>query len=59
MLICGISRPSRLQLYGIDYRTAVDFERYNSSGWTYSASEQILLLKMVHRNQVEHIRIFY
>ncbi|MDR1985766.1 MAG: hypothetical protein LBP88_02190 [Treponema sp.] len=59
MLICGISRPSRLQLYGIDYRTAADFERYNSSGWAYSASEQTLLLKMVHRNQVEHIRIFY
>jgi hypothetical protein len=59
MLICGISRPSRLQIYDIDYRTAPDFERYNSSGWAYSASEQTLLLKMRHRNQVEHIRIFY
>ncbi|MHB9292259.1 hypothetical protein Holit_01355 [Hollandina sp. SP2] len=59
MLICGISRPNRLQIHDIDYRTAPDFERYNSSGWAYSASEQTLLLKMRHRNQIEHIRIFY
>lgn len=59
LLICGISRPSRVQIHDIDYRTAPDFERYNSSGWVYSASEQTLLLKMRHRNLVEHIRIFY
>lgn len=59
MLIRGISRPSRLQIYDMDYRTDPDFERYNSSGWAYSASEQTLLIKMRHRNQVEHIRIFY
>lgn len=59
MLIRGISRPSRVQIYDMDYRTAPDFERYNSSGWSYSASEQTLLLKMRHRNLVEHIRIFY
>ncbi|MDR2798857.1 MAG: hypothetical protein LBB80_10995 [Treponema sp.] len=59
MLICGISQPRRIQIHDIDYRTAPDFERYNSSGWAYSASEQTLLLKMRHRNQVEHIRIFY
>jgi hypothetical protein len=59
MLIRGIPRPNRIQIHGIDYRTAPDFERYNSSGWVYSASERTLLLKMRHRNPVEHIRIFY
>ncbi|MDR2632225.1 MAG: hypothetical protein LBC51_01190 [Treponema sp.] len=59
MLIRGIPRPTRVQIYDMDYRTAPDFERYNSSGWSYSASEQTLLLKMRHRNPVEHIRIFY
>lgn len=58
MLIRGIPSPSKLQLYGIDYRTAPDFERYNSSGWSYSASEQTLLIKVRHRSPVEHIRIF-
>ncbi|MDR1073839.1 MAG: hypothetical protein LBL45_09235 [Treponema sp.] len=50
---------SRLQLYNQIYRTAADFERYNSSGWVYSASEQTLLVKMRHRSQIEHIRIFW
>jgi hypothetical protein len=59
LLICGVPRPSRIQIHDMDYRTAPDFERYNSSGWAYSASEQTLLLKMRHRNQVEHVRIFY
>jgi hypothetical protein len=60
MLIRGV-RPSfvRLQLYNIDFRTAPDFERYDSSGWTYSVSEQTLLVKMKHRTQIEHIRIFW
>ncbi|MDR2485455.1 MAG: hypothetical protein LBD55_08675 [Treponema sp.] len=58
MLIRGISQPSRLQLYEIDYRTAPDFERYNSSGWSYSASEQTLLIKMRHRSLVEQVKIF-
>jgi hypothetical protein len=59
MLIRGVRLPARLQLYNIDYRTAVNFESYDSSGWSYSASEQTLLVKMRHRTQVEHIRIFW
>ncbi|MDR0374892.1 MAG: hypothetical protein LBH85_04135 [Treponema sp.] len=60
MLIRNIP-PSinRLQLYNQIYRTAADFERYDSSGWVYSASEQTLLVKMKHRSQTEHIRIFW
>ncbi|MDR2783206.1 MAG: hypothetical protein LBB48_05110 [Treponema sp.] len=60
MLIRNIP-PSidRLQLYNQIYRTALDFERYDSSGWVYSASEQTLLVKMKHRSQTEHIRIFW
>ncbi|MDR2517788.1 MAG: hypothetical protein LBD13_00050 [Spirochaetaceae bacterium] len=58
LLIRGVPPPNRLQLYNIDYRTAPDFERYNSSGWSYSSAEQTLLIKMRHRSPVEHIRIF-
>ncbi|MDR2193717.1 MAG: hypothetical protein LBP19_04525 [Treponema sp.] len=60
MLIRNIP-PSitRLQLYNQTYRTAADFERWDSSGWVYSASEQTLLVKMKHRAQIEHIRIFW
>ncbi|MDR1107891.1 MAG: hypothetical protein LBL19_02530 [Spirochaetaceae bacterium] len=58
MMIRGIRPFSKIQLYGIDYRTDPQFERYDSSGWSYSASEQTLLLKLRHRSPVEHIRIF-
>jgi hypothetical protein len=59
MLIRGIRPFTKIQLYNIDYRTDPQFERYDSSGWIYSAPEQILLLKMKHRTPVEHIMIYY
>jgi hypothetical protein len=59
MLIRGLRPFVKLQLYGIDYRTDPQFERYDSSGWSFSSSEQTLLLKLKHRSQVEHIRVFY
>ena len=59
MMIRGVRPFSRIQLYDIDFRTDPQFERYDSSGWSYSASEQTLLLKMKHRLSIEHIRIFY
>jgi hypothetical protein len=59
MMICGIRPFSKIQLYGIDYRTDPQFERYDSSGWSYSSSEQTLLIKMRHRAVTEHIRIFF
>jgi hypothetical protein len=59
MMIRGIRPFTKIQLYNMDYRTDPEFERYDSSGWVYSAPEQILTLKMKHRAAVEHIRIFY
>jgi hypothetical protein len=59
MMIRGVRPFTKLQLYNIDYPTDPQFERYDSSGWVYSAQDQILLLKMKHRAPVEHIRIFY
>ncbi|MDR0689918.1 MAG: hypothetical protein LBG08_06615 [Spirochaetaceae bacterium] len=58
IMIRGIRPFSKIQLYNIDYRTDPQFERYDSSGWSYSSSEQTLLLKIRHRNPEEHIRIF-
>jgi hypothetical protein len=59
MMIREIRPFAKLQLYNIDYPTDPQFERYDSSGWAYSAQDQVLLLKMKHRTTVEHIRIFY
>jgi hypothetical protein len=59
MMIKGVKPFKKIQLYNIDFRTDPRFERYDSSGWAYSESEQTLLLKMKHRAKEEHIRIFY
>jgi hypothetical protein len=59
MIIRGIRPFAQLQLYNIPFRTDPQFERYDSSGWAYFASEQTLVLKMKHRSAVEHIEIFY
>jgi hypothetical protein len=58
MILRGIKPFTKIQLYGIDFRTDPQFERYDSSGWVYSSSEQTLLLKVKHRNLVEHIVIY-
>jgi hypothetical protein len=58
MMVRGIKPFTKIQLYGIDYRTDPQFERYDSSGWAYSTSEQTLLLKVKHQNPVEHIVIY-
>ena len=59
MIIRGVQPFNRLQLYNIDFRTDPQFERYDSSGWSYNTQEQTLILKMQHRSQVERIRIIY
>ena len=59
MLIRGIRPFSRIQLYGVDYRTDPQFERYDSSGWSYYAQEETLAIKMRHREAIERIRIIY
>ncbi|MDR2143546.1 MAG: hypothetical protein LBP29_04160 [Treponema sp.] len=59
MMIRGVRPFAVLQLYGIDYPSDPQFERYDSSGWTYSPQEQTLLLKMKHRSSTERISILY
>jgi hypothetical protein len=49
-----------LQIYDVNWRRAFDFESYyNSSGWYYFEREQILVLKINHRSNIEHVRIYY
>ncbi|GHV74332.1 hypothetical protein AGMMS49940_16340 [Spirochaetia bacterium] len=59
MLIRGIRSFTQIQLYNIPFRTDPQFERYDSSGWAYSPSEQTLMVKMKHRLTTEHILIYY
>jgi hypothetical protein len=59
MIIRGLRPFVKIQLYNIDYRTDLQYERYDSSGWIYSTRDQILIVKMKHRSKTEHIRVFY
>ena len=59
MLIRGVRPFVRLQLYEMNFRTDPQFERYDSSGWSYAQQEQTLLVKMRHRSTQERIRIIF
>jgi len=59
LIIRGMRTFSRVQLYGMDFRTDPQFERYDSSGWSYYSQEQTLVVKMKHRSPEEHIRIIF
>jgi hypothetical protein len=59
MYIRGIRPFAQLRLYNIPFRTDPRFESYDSSGWTYSPSEQTLMVKMKHQLPTEHIQIYY
>jgi hypothetical protein len=57
MLLRGVRPFTRIQLHGVDLPSSPQFERSNASGWTYSAAEQTLLVKLRHRSLTEHLRI--
>jgi len=59
IMIRGIRPFARIQLYNMDFRTDPQFERYDSSGWSYNSQDQTLLVKMRHRIQDERIRIIF
>ena len=58
-IIRGVRPFIKIQIYGMDWRTDSQFERYDSSGWVYYPQEQILILKVRHRTQIENVRVFY
>ncbi|MDR2966142.1 MAG: hypothetical protein LBU88_10260 [Treponema sp.] len=59
VIIRGVRPFNRIQIHGMDWRTDSQFERYDSSGWVYHAQDQILILKLRHRETVENVRIIY
>jgi hypothetical protein len=58
LFITGIKPFSRIQIYGMDFRTDPRFETYNSSGYVYLSDIQTLLLKSRQKSEEETIRIF-
>jgi hypothetical protein len=42
-----------------NWRSASDFETYDSSGWYYYESERALVLKLRHRTNTENVRIIF
>jgi len=59
VIISGIKPFLSLQIHGTTWRTDNQYERYDSSGWVYHQNEQILVLKLRHREQAENIKIVY
>lgn len=59
LIIRGIRPFSFIQFNGTTVNQDSQFERYDSSGWSYSASEQTLLVKLRQRLPAERISIVY
>jgi hypothetical protein len=59
MLIRGVRPFTALQFNNVNFVSDPQFERYDSSGWTYSPSEQTLLVKIRHRLPAERISVVY
>jgi len=59
VIISGIKPFLSLQIHDTNWRTDNQYERYDSSGWVYHQQEQILVLKLRHREPVENIKIVY
>ena len=59
MIIRGIRPFSIIQIYGMNYPSDPQFERYDSSGWRYFAADQTLLIKVRHRSETENIVILF
>jgi hypothetical protein len=58
LFLRGVSRPASIQLHGVDFPSNSNFEQ-ESSGWSYSPSAQSVLLKLTHREAIEHIVVSY
>jgi hypothetical protein len=59
LIIRGIRPFSSIQLNGTAVNQDFQFERYDYSGWAYSASDQTLLVKLRQRLPSEKISIVY
>jgi len=59
MMIRGVRPFTLLQFNGVTATQDPQFERYDYSGWSYSASEQALLIKLRQRLPTEQISIIY
>jgi hypothetical protein len=59
LMLWGVRPFTRLQLHNMDWRSDPRYESYDSSGWVYYPRDELLALKLKHRTQVEHIRLFF
>ncbi|MDR3191725.1 MAG: hypothetical protein LBT87_01525 [Treponema sp.] len=59
LMIWGIQPFNRMQLHGMDWRSDPRYESYDSSGWIYYSQDRLLVVKLKHRTQTEHIRLSY
>jgi len=58
MIVQGIPQVSKMILYGVNWSSAADFERYYT-GWVYNSETQTLFIKLQHRQEKETIEIFF
>ncbi len=55
----GIRPFTQIELYGVPFRSDQRFELYNSSGYVYNDKDNVLYLKMFHKNEYETVRLSF
>lgn len=59
LVLRGIKPFSRIQIYGMDFRSDPRFENYNSSGYRYNQETETLFLKMRHKAEIEDVILYF
>jgi hypothetical protein len=59
LMIWNIQPFNRMQLHGTNWRSDPRYESYDSSGWIYYSQDRLLVVKLKHQAQTEHIRLYY
>lgn len=58
-IISGIQSFSAISIYGMNYRSDPQFEKYASSGYVYRPEEWTLLLKTRHKSDTEQVALTF
>lgn len=58
-IISGIFPFSEIEIYGLSFHSDPRFETYNSSGFIYRESKNVLFLKSRHKAENEVVRLTY
>lgn len=59
MIFTNVNKFKTIMMYDMAYRSAKDFQNYDSPGYVYDEATKTLFVKMRHKKEVEKIILYY